>query len=440
MSEVTKPILKDETGVSMVSALGAIASAIEHSAEAQISALNSDLSAEISARQAIDGQLQAAVSALNSDKADKVSGATNGNFAALDSNGNLKDSGNKASDFLTSHQDISGKADLTVIAPAFDDTETYYVDAMVTYNGKLYQFAFAHLPNSGWDSSKVTEIDVGTWLRTTAMRQGLDYVTAGQKANTTLGDNATAEGFNTTASGDDCHAEGGSTTASGVRSHAEGDYTTASGNYSHAEGSYTTASGSCSHAGGEGTKATKQNQTVIGKFNDAETFTTASANGEYAFQIGNGTSDNARSNALGVKWDGTLEASGDIEDGHGNVLNEMFWKGTSSEWTALPAATKAKYAGKPVYLTDDAGVYTGMPQPYRFTLTGTGSTVTTTFSHASVTADMRVIDSTISNPSAVLSDMTITPANGSLTVSATVNGTTEVLLIMQPCRSVIDLT
>ena len=44
-------------------------------------------------------------------KADKVSSATNGNFAGLDSNGNLTDSGKKASDFLTSHQDISGKAD-----------------------------------------------------------------------------------------------------------------------------------------------------------------------------------------------------------------------------------------------------------------------------------------------------------------------------------------
>ena len=44
-------------------------------------------------------------------KADKVSGGTENNFAALDANGNIKDSGKKASDFLTSHQDISGKAD-----------------------------------------------------------------------------------------------------------------------------------------------------------------------------------------------------------------------------------------------------------------------------------------------------------------------------------------
>lgn len=46
-----------------------------------------------------------------SGKADKVSGATNGNFAALDSNGNLTDSGHKHSDYLTEHQDISGKQD-----------------------------------------------------------------------------------------------------------------------------------------------------------------------------------------------------------------------------------------------------------------------------------------------------------------------------------------
>ena len=46
-----------------------------------------------------------------SGKADKVSNPTNGNFASLDSNGNIADSGHKHSDYITSHQDISGKAD-----------------------------------------------------------------------------------------------------------------------------------------------------------------------------------------------------------------------------------------------------------------------------------------------------------------------------------------
>lgn len=46
-------------------------------------------------------------------KADKVESATSGNFAGLDANGNLTDSGSKASDFLTS-ADISGKQNKTL--------------------------------------------------------------------------------------------------------------------------------------------------------------------------------------------------------------------------------------------------------------------------------------------------------------------------------------
>lgn len=45
-------------------------------------------------------------------KADKVTGATSGNFAGLDANGNLTDSGKKASDFATSSQ--GSKADSAV--------------------------------------------------------------------------------------------------------------------------------------------------------------------------------------------------------------------------------------------------------------------------------------------------------------------------------------
>jgi len=56
-----------------------------------------------------DSALQAADIA---DKADKVSGATADNFAGLDSNGNLKDSGSKASDFATAAQ--GGKADTAI--------------------------------------------------------------------------------------------------------------------------------------------------------------------------------------------------------------------------------------------------------------------------------------------------------------------------------------
>ena len=61
-----------------------------------------------------------------------------------------------------------------------------------------------------------------------------------RKANTTIGVNSFAEGYQTTASGKGSHAEGKETTASGDYSHAEGSRTTAL-SISHAEGSSTNA-------------------------------------------------------------------------------------------------------------------------------------------------------------------------------------------------------
>lgn len=130
-------------------------------------------------------------------------------------------------------------------------------------------------------------------------------------ANTTASNYAAhAEGNSTTASGQLSHAEGLSTTASGDTSHAEGTMTTASGHMSHAEGEQTTASGKASHASGRQTIAQRRNQVAIGEFNVADTTGSSSSHGAYPLIIGNGTADNARSNALTVDWDGNVEAAG----------------------------------------------------------------------------------------------------------------------------------
>ena len=115
-----------------------------------------------------------------------------------------------------------------------------------------------------------------------------------------LGTISHTEGAGTTASGNYSHAEGGGTKASGNGSHAEGGGTTASGTNSHAEGDGTTASGSNSHAEGFYTKASSDHQHVQGKYNTEDT------ESKYAFIIGNGTSDTARSNAFAVDWDGKM--------------------------------------------------------------------------------------------------------------------------------------
>lgn len=72
---------------------------------------STDMSAEVQA------SLSLADTALQqhqdiSGKADKVASATNGNFAGLDANGNLTDSGSKAGDFATAAQ--GGKADTAI--------------------------------------------------------------------------------------------------------------------------------------------------------------------------------------------------------------------------------------------------------------------------------------------------------------------------------------
>lgn len=143
-----------------------------------------------------------------------------------------------------------------------------------------------------------------------------------------------AEGGGTTASGASSHAEGNNTTASGNYSHAEGNGNTASNYYAHAEGSGNTASGSSSHAEGTGvivsntaahaegtgtnasgnsahaegyaTKASSSYQHVQGRYNIED------ANDTYAHIVGNGTGDNARSNAYALRWNGRQDVTNDI--------------------------------------------------------------------------------------------------------------------------------
>lgn len=107
-----------------------------------------------------------------------------------------------------------------------------------------------------------------------------------------------AEGSITSASGSNAHAEGTVTLASGDYSHAEGGATTASGSNAHAEGSNTTAGGNYSHAQNNHTVAGYANQTAMGSFNDNK-----STN---LLEVGNGTDDDNRSNAMEVTADGDL--------------------------------------------------------------------------------------------------------------------------------------
>ena len=126
---------------------------------------------------------------------------------------------------------------------------------------------------------------------------------------TALGAYSHAEGIGTTAEGYSSHAEGIGTTASGYYSHAEGDTTIAEGYSSHAEGDTTIASGEYSHAEGRGTIASRDYSHAEGSYNIIDT------NREYLYIVGNGTSDEDRSNAHTLDWDGNAWYAGSITAG-----------------------------------------------------------------------------------------------------------------------------
>ena len=107
-----------------------------------------------------------------------------------------------------------------------------------------------------WNGSAWEELGPTTDL-SIYMRKGVDYVTAGRKANTTAGNGTTAEGNNNTVIGPYSHAEGSSNTiqTQGNNAHAEGTgnlVTKASG---HAEGENVQVTGVAAHSEGYGTKA-----------------------------------------------------------------------------------------------------------------------------------------------------------------------------------------
>ena len=112
--------------------------------------------------------------------------------------------------------------------------------------------------------------------------------------------------YNYPVNGTASHAEGSGTLAVGTNSHAEGTNTIAKGITSHAEGAETVANGIFTHAEGCGTQAEGSYSHVQGKYNEID------MENKYALIVGNGTSDDNRSNAHTVDWEGNAWYAGSI--------------------------------------------------------------------------------------------------------------------------------
>ncbi len=207
-------------------------------------------------------------------------------------------------------------------------------------NGEiLFWDIYDTLPEKSGNAGKYLTTNGQTAMWSDAvMVKGVDYVTAGQNVNNTLGSRATAEGYSTTASGYLSHAEGQQSTASSTGAHAEGLNTTASNLGAHAEGFSSTASGVASHAEASGTAsggyshaegfgeasalyahaegyttANHKYQHTFGSFNVLDP--TAGENGTYIEIVGNGTASNNRSNARTLDWSGNEVLAGKLTVG-----------------------------------------------------------------------------------------------------------------------------
>lgn len=205
---------------------------------------------------------------------------------------------------------------------------------------------------------------------------------------------AHAEGESSYASGSASHAEN-SSNASGSRAHSEGSGT-ASGDYSHAEGWQTTAGANYTHAGGEKTVAGYACQTAIGKYNNNKS-------GDI-FEIGNGTAENARSNAFEVAKNGNATVQGDLTASN---IGAKTWVTPS----AVSCATGKWY--KVAEVTLDPGLWfidcnaafpntnaTGTRQIRVTTATFTNGTTTAPASYGNITNDILVGANTAQYPQA----------------------------------------
>ena len=128
-----------------------------------------------------------------------------------------------------------------------------------------------------------------------------------------VGINSHAEGGFTIARSDYSYANGLYTQANGKQSFATGYGTEASGHNSTSFNQRTIAKGYNSAVFGESTEASCLNQFAFGSYNTKDNIQRISQRGTYIEIVGNGYSENNRSNARTLDWSGNQWLAGTIE-------------------------------------------------------------------------------------------------------------------------------
>lgn len=153
--------------------------------------------------------------------------------------------------------------------------------------------------------------------------------------------------------------EGFENMASGKYSHAEGERTLAKGNWSHTEGYGCKAKHHYTHAGGCGTVADQQYQTAVGVYN-----TRNNTNNLFVVGNGYGDSDDVRSDAFAVDWDGNIESAGTLTmENHSDPIgwfypiSDTISKLTGTSFASISGSAYTPSAGR--YLITASARYSG---------------------------------------------------------------------------------
>jgi hypothetical protein len=171
-------------------------------------------------------------------------------------------------------------------------------------------FRSGYVNGGQWDKNSIGNYSFAAGQNTTAA--GRSSVAMGE-TNTANADNATAIGYFNTASGERAVSLGYGNSASGFNTVAMGFGASASGSYSVSIGSNTKANGGASLSMGDNAVASGNNAVSIGYYTKAKSdqsmavgrFNDTSALGRL-FEIGNGTADNNRRNAVTVLANGNM--------------------------------------------------------------------------------------------------------------------------------------
>jgi hypothetical protein len=178
-------------------------------------------------------------------------------------------------------------------------------------------FRAGHAINQEWDKNNIGNYSFATGSGNQA--SGLHAVAMGYSSIATsnesfaMGNNAQATGFNTIAMGLFALASGGGAIALGYNNNSAGTYAVSLGSVNNATGFSSTVTGSFSNASadyasahGRYLRSKSYGGFATGLFNDTiyTATPTSISNSNRIFEIGNGTSNSARSNAITVLQNG----------------------------------------------------------------------------------------------------------------------------------------